>query len=145
MEDIFAPARITDLELTGTSNDSSLLIELSWTATGDDFDIGKASNYELHCFTSRENLLNNEGHLVVTSGLPSPAISGTRQSARVTVPFANTVFYYTLYAVDEAGNAGQASNPVGAFVLEVSTTTEMSMSFFVVNSTKKLEFSFHSR
>ena len=134
MQDIFPPGRITDLALTGTSNDSSLSIELSWTATGDDFNLGTASFYELRCFTSADNLLLNEGHPVHESILPTPSSSGSRQTASVNLPFANKVFYYTINAVDEAGNAGQASNAAAAFVVEMSTTTEMRMSFVVVNS-----------
>ena len=136
MEDVFPPARITDLAVVSTSN-TSLAVELTWTATGDDFTRGRAAYYELRLFTSSESLLRNDGSLAHESAMPAPAEAGLRQSAVVTLPYANHVFYYAVNAVDENGNVGKISNAVSVYVVEISTTTEMQMSFVIVNGEER--------
>ena len=49
--------------------------------------------------------------------LPVPSETpGDEQTATVSVPMANSVFYYALVAVDAAGNRGQVSNLVPVFI-----------------------------
>ncbi len=138
MRDIFPPGRVTDLRVAGYVN-NSLLASFTWTAPGGDFDSGSpVASYELRCYTRREGISNDEGFvsngiLVHDSLLPKPERAGTKQEATVSLPWANELFFYALVAVDEAGNRGAVSNLATAYIVEITTTTVMEMSFKVVN------------
>ncbi len=138
MKDIFSPGRISDLKVTGYAN-GTLYATMSWTAPGSDLDSGPpAAMYEIRCYTKRDGIITPDGFvtngiLVHESLLPAPAEVGTQQDATVSLPWANEVFFYAIVAVDEAGNRGAVSNLAAAYVVEVTTTTQIEMSFKVVN------------
>lgn len=47
MNDIYPPARISDLMVTGSSSNDGT-VQLNWTATGDNLDDGKGQYGSLH-------------------------------------------------------------------------------------------------
>ena len=53
------------------------------------------------------------------------------------LPWANEVFYYAITTLDESNNRAQVSNLVPIYVEELKTTTQLEMSFKVVNSTRR--------
>ena len=53
------------------------------------------------------------------------------------LPWANEVFYYAITTLDESNNRAQVSNLVPIYVEELKTTTQLEMSFRVVNSTRR--------
>jgi hypothetical protein len=131
ISDLFPPARITDLHL-GSGNDAgisgatpnSLETVLLWTAPGGDFNAGgPAARYEIRCYTSREALseanFSRSGIPVHEVAVPIPGQAGTAESATVSLPWPNEIFYYGIVAIDEAGNRGPVSNLVAAFAREV--------------------------
>ena len=66
-----------------------------------------------------------------------PQVSGSTQSITVALPWANEVFYYAITTLDESNNRAQVSNLVPIYVEELKTTTQLEMSFKVVNSTRR--------
>lgn len=138
-EDPYPPSRISDLTLVNYLNDS-LFATLSWTAPGGDLNTGKAYRYEVRCFTtpdglSEENFLT-KGILMPENLLPYPAEAGTKQTASISLPWANELFYYGIVAFDKDNNRGLVSNLAPAFIVEVTTSTSLAnLVFKVVNTT----------
>ena len=53
------------------------------------------------------------------------------------LPWANEVFYYAITTLDESNNRAQVSNLVPIYVEELKTTTQLQMTFKVINSTRR--------
>ncbi|XP_070557437.1 calcium-activated chloride channel regulator 2-like [Ptychodera flava] len=116
-DDPFPPSRISDLQVIATSVDNAT-VTLTWTATGDNFDIGTASVSDLRYDTQFENLayrfdncsqLSND---ILTEGnLTDPLPSGQREVVTVRLPYSGVgiTYYFSIRAVDGVGNTGQPS------------------------------------
>jgi hypothetical protein len=76
---------------------------LSFWAPGDDGTNGRAHHYELRFSTYALNKWNWEGG-ELADNLPAPATAGVRQELIVANLEAQTVYYFALQAVDDAGN-----------------------------------------
>jgi len=103
--DSIAPGAVGDL---ATSNAGSTTMDLSWTETGDDGNVGRASRTELRYSTAP--LTEGDfatGTLVPT---PNPQPAGTAAAASVSGLAYSTTFYFAIKAFDEFGNAGAISN-----------------------------------
>ncbi|XP_070559169.1 calcium-activated chloride channel regulator 4A-like [Ptychodera flava] len=116
--DPFPPSRITDLQVVETSIDNST-VTLTWTATGDDYDQGTASRYDLRYDTDFSKIVSDFANCEEISNddvsegtLTDPLPSGQREMLTVTMPSsgAGFTYYYSIRAVDGAGNAAQPSN-----------------------------------
>lgn len=122
--DVFPPSRISDFYVTTYVN-HTLYATLTWSAPGGDLDKGRASRYEMRCYTNAEALtaknFQTMGIPVHESLLPVPGDYGTEQSATVGLPWANELFYYGIVAFDEAGNRGEISNLIPVYAAEATT------------------------
>ena len=127
MDDIFPPARITNLRVRNYLSDS-LEAGLSWTAPGGDFNVGSAAMYEIRCYTNRAAL--SQANFSVTGipvpVVPTPGAAGSAQEANITVPWPNEVFYYAIVAIDASGNRGEVSNLVPVYVDEAPPAPDTS-------------------
>ena len=98
--DDVTPAPITPLVVTPVSPTS---LQVEWLAPGDDGNLGTATSYEL-----RMSLVpfgsGQQG--VVVTGVPAPAAPGTQQAFAVTGLLPGTMVYFSLRAIDGAGNGG---------------------------------------
>ena len=118
--DLYPPRRITDLRVRTVAD--SELVEVSWTAPGDDLDQGTAASYQLRWSEDRRQLsqlfsaaqLWTEAAASSPQLLPSPA--GTLERLNLTVPRVNSALYVAVVAVDAAANTGAVSNIVPVFV-----------------------------
>ncbi|XP_077986234.1 calcium-activated chloride channel regulator 1-like [Glandiceps talaboti] len=117
-DDPFPPARIKDLRVTNTSYDNAT-VTLQWTATGDDFDAGTASFYDLRYDTNFGQLASNFDDCYqltndnLTDGtLTEPKESGETETVTVRLPSSGPGFtyYFSIRAIDDVGNAGQSSS-----------------------------------
>ncbi|XP_068098194.1 calcium-activated chloride channel regulator 1-like [Hyperolius riggenbachi] len=111
LPDVFKPSKITDL----TAAFQGHQVALSWTATGDDFDKGNASRYDLRMSLSREELLDNfeNGTVVdITYVIPQPA--GTLEQFYFTpqnITISNgSVLYFAMVAIDKVKQVSEPSN-----------------------------------
>jgi chitodextrinase len=117
--DVVAPGKITNL-VSGSVSQSSAI--LTWSAPGDDGNVGFASSYYLKYSTAA--LANNASEsqtdtwwsaAVDVSGEPAPRQAGTAESLTLAGLSASTRYYVAIRAVDEAGNISSTSN-VASFV-----------------------------
>lgn len=92
-----APGAIVDLAATAVT-DSSLV--LSWTATGDDGAVGRASAYDLRLATVPIDVGNFDLATPIP-GVPTPAVAGTPDSMLVQDLAADTIYSFGLYAIDD--------------------------------------------
>ncbi len=110
------PGAITTL---AASNPTGTSVRLDWVATGDDGLVGQASSYEIRYSTSAILASNFASATLVTTGVPSPAASGTPQNMTVTGLSNETAYYFAMKTKDELDNASPLSNVVSATTLDV--------------------------
>lgn len=104
--DTTPPSNISNLT-AGTPTESSIM--LSWTAPGDDGDIGTASQYDIRYSISPMND-TNWGNATQVSAEPEPSIAGTIQTFAVTGLASSTTYYFAIKAADEVPNWSGLSN-----------------------------------
>ncbi|XP_053404751.1 calcium-activated chloride channel regulator 4-like isoform X2 [Mercenaria mercenaria] len=119
--DIVPPGRITDVNIhhivkQKIPSGESRNFTISWTATGDDKNVGQASAYILRISEDFETLLNDfdSAELLDMKNISlSPQKSGRMEALKIVVDaeqsYTGTTFF-ALKAVDEAGNVGEVSN-----------------------------------
>jgi hypothetical protein len=98
-----------DFTVSGTS------VTLRWTAPGDDWNIGRAWQYDLRFSTERVSSADtlawwNSTKTVVCSDLPRPGIPGTTDSFSVGGLVADRTYYFVLRTSDEVPNWSFFSN-----------------------------------
>lgn len=98
--DDLPPSAIAQLGVTPASATS---LQLSWLAPGEDGPLGTATSYELRVSPAPFGP-TQAGALV--PNLPAPAAPGTPQTFTVTGLSPATMVYFSLRALDGAGNAG---------------------------------------
>ena len=107
VEDIVAPAQVVNLS---ASNVTSQSIRLNWVSTGDDGNVGTASNYDLRYSLSPINGSNFSNATTIPTSTPQPA--GTDETKTVLGLNCGTTYYFSVRVIDEAGNASPPSNIV---------------------------------
>ncbi len=116
INDITAPADITDLVVYEGSTSNLSTIKIMWTAPGDDGSQGIADLYEIRYSTSLITASNWE-NAIIFNNPPVPQNAGTSQYCYVNVLEAATIYYFAIKAFDENGNVHQVSNsPAGKIV-----------------------------
>ncbi|XP_045199436.2 calcium-activated chloride channel regulator 1-like isoform X2 [Mercenaria mercenaria] len=125
--DVIAPGRISDVSLyhirkKSTSQGESRNFTVTWTATGDDKNIGQASSYILRISNDFETLLNDfdsAEQLEMGNVSLIPQESGETEALKIVVDaeqaYTETSFF-AIQAVDEAGNKGDVSNIISIVV-----------------------------
>ena len=106
--DTTPPANVSDLK---AANPTLTSIELSWTAPGDDGNIGTASQYDIRYSTSLITEAN-WGSAVQCAGEPAPSAADAEQSMTMSGLTQNTRYFFALKTLDEAGNTSGLSNTV---------------------------------
>jgi len=119
IDDGTAPDIVTDLAVIDFDTVS---ITLSWTATGDDDDVGTASSYDIRYLTY-PLMWNNWDSAVQVSGEPSPQPSGSTETFTITGLMEDTTYYIALRVYDEEGNTEGISNVVSATCVYDFTVT----------------------
>jgi hypothetical protein len=84
-------------------------VTLSWTAPGDDGDVGRAMGYEVRWSLLPITDANWEAAIVV-SAAPDPLPAGAHHSMVVGGLIPGTTYYFAIKAVDDAGNWSGLSN-----------------------------------
>lgn len=113
--DSIPPAAVTDLV---AFNPASNTVDLSWTATGDDGYVGRASRYDVRYSTSPITEANFYSASIAPNA-PDPGPSGTPETMTVKGLDFNTTYYFALKVVDEYGNASPISNLASATTLGI--------------------------
>jgi len=110
--DDVAPGRVVDLRASDVGTNS---VELTWTATGDDVDLGTADGYVFRFSRLPLNSENFDGGDLLAES-PIPVEAGSVQVWVVDQLTPGTTYYFGLRAWDEASNEGPVSN-----ILKVTT------------------------
>lgn len=105
-DDTTPPANITSLNADSCNSDSC---NLSWTAPGDDGNIGTATAYEMR-YSTTSITADNFGSAHAVSGEPAPEAAGTEQSLTVSGLNEGTLYYFAIRTRDEASNWSGISN-----------------------------------
>ncbi len=105
-----APAPVADLEVV---NPTSSSLTLTWTASGDDGNVGTASTYDIRYTTAAITEANWDAAVQVT-GEPSPAVAGSAQSFVVSGLSPGIAYYFAIKVGDEVPNWSGLSNVAGA-------------------------------
>ena len=104
--DITPPAAIIDL---ASSNPTPNSITLTWTAPGDDGDVGTASQYDIRYSTS---MITEDSWDTATQcqGEPAPQTAGEPETFVVTDLSPSTTYYFAIKTADEVPNWSSLSN-----------------------------------
>lgn len=104
--DSVAPAAVANLSGSQTTWKST---KLSWTAPGDDGNVGTAAAYDIRYHTApiTENNWNDATQL---TNEPVPQAAGTAQTLAVSGLTPGTTYYFAMRAMDEATNVSAISN-----------------------------------
>ena len=94
-------------------NTSSNSVTITWTAPGDDGDVGTASQYDIRYSTSSINDAN-WGAATEVTGEPSPQPAGSSDSFTVENLEPNTTYYFAIKSADEVPNWSPLSNIASA-------------------------------
>jgi len=106
--DITAPSRVHDLT-AGESSMEEGVIELTWTAPGNDGIEGTASVYEVRY--SRSEITEDTWNGASTfPGAPRPADPGTRQTMSIRGLPTGTIYHFALRTLDDSANESGVSN-----------------------------------
>jgi hypothetical protein len=114
------PADITDLAAVASANEGE--VDLSWTAPGDDGNVGTARNYLIRYNTvaiTESNWLSST--LVIHMLLPSPA--GTPETLTITDLTPGVTYYFAIKSQDEVPNTSGVSNSPSAVPVAVPPET----------------------
>ncbi len=107
IQETMPPSPITDLSVSETAEGSLML---SWTARGDDGDLGSASTYEIRYHTfSVIDATNWSTATQITNDLP-PAPAGTKETLVVDVDFPERNHSFAVMIGDEVTNWSKMSN-----------------------------------
>ncbi len=110
-----APAAIANL---GAGSETASTVTLSWTAPGDDGNLGTATTYDIRYSTAVITDANFASATQV-SGEPSPRAAGQAESFVVSGLNGSTMYYFAIKTADEVPNWSALSN-----VVNRATTTE---------------------
>ncbi len=112
--DFVAPSVITDLAI---SDSGMQFIRLSWTASGDDGNQGRASRYDIRYSESLITPSNFDSANMVLNPL-MPAQVGSEENFSVTGLLGLAGYYFAIKVIDDAGNISAISNVVTSRIEE---------------------------
>ncbi len=87
-------------------------VTLTWTTPGDDSLSGTASSFDIRYSTSPITAANFSSATRWTTGVPTPASSGTTQTVTVTGLSAATTYYFAMKTADDVPNWSGMSNVI---------------------------------
>jgi formylglycine-generating enzyme required for sulfatase activity len=119
--DVMSPRWVGDVtgELVRTTS-----VTLAWTATGDDWNWGQASQYDLRYSTE---LISEANWALATQavGEPAPQINGAQESFTIDGLEQSTEYYFRLRVADEVPNWSELSNQVDVRTAEAGIAPEL--------------------
>ena len=89
-----------------------ILIQLEWTAVGDDSTSGQASVYDLRYMETADSTFNWDDAVIVPSNLlPTPSVAGVKDSVILDLNFkSETTYCFAIKTGDERPNWSGISN-----------------------------------
>lgn len=137
-DDFTPPGKVNDLG--ATTGHGHAQVDLTWTAPGDDGNIGHATNYVVRFHDVPITHINWEESQNATNE-PTPLTAGSTQKMSLTLPAANKLYYFALKTEDEAGNESELSNFTAAIsAIQSYSFSLLSPSFNDTLETASAEF-----
>lgn len=119
--DLTAPSTVSDLAVTMGEEGAVF----TWTAPGNDGNVGTASAYELR-YSTEPITDENWASATLATGLPTPAVSGTAQTYTLPETNKGLKLYAAIKAIDEDNNVSSLSNVVSfGFVDRIMLNKDM--------------------
>ncbi len=112
--DTIPPNRIDDLAMVGTTGSST---KLTWSAPGDDGDVGTAASYDLRYSNVSISQQNGVSAIKIQEP-PAPKAAGETETYNVTGLSASTKYYFAIRAVDDSENWSPISNSPSGTTLD---------------------------
>lgn len=106
------PSPITDLDASPGADLGT--VELTWTATGDDFNSGTAAQYLVRYSTSPIDSDEAWNGAADVEGEPLPQVSGSDEAMVVAGLTPGQFYYFAIRAKDDGNNVSGLSNSPGA-------------------------------
>lgn len=126
-------AQAVSAPLTAVAN-SPNSVRLTWTAPGDDANVGTAAGYSIR-YSTTVITANNWAQATEVAQPPSPQPAGSQESFDITNLQSVTQYYFAIKAVDEADNWAVISTVVGVTTPE-SIPPSVIADLAAVNSTE---------
>jgi len=119
------PSAVSDLQASPLSSST---VGLTWTAPGNDGNLGTAAQYSIK-YSTTPITLDNWGTATQVANPPSPRPSGSGESFTVTGLTCGTPYYFAIKSADEVMNISDLSNVVTATspCLTSATTLQSSL------------------
>ncbi len=111
------PSAITDLQIVASAALNGRL-RVTWTAPGDDADIGTAASYDIRYSQSPITDANWDNASPFSSS-PAPGAAGTTQTCDVNGISNGTRYYIAIKAIDDSNNYGSISNIVSGKIVYI--------------------------
>jgi len=111
--DTVAPAAVDDLMVTSAYTDG---FDLTWTAPGDDGDLGTSASYQLGYMAGSaiETAADWAAATIISDYLPDPKPGGGEESFRLAGLDEDRVYGLSIRALDEVGNISPLGPPLTA-------------------------------
>jgi subtilisin family serine protease len=100
--DTTPPGMVSNLQIT---SQSGRVINLSWTASGDDGAVGQAALYDI-------SFVDQSSNAVFPLTTVVPAVSGSSQNVSVRIPYRHTAGLIKLREFDNVGNEGNPATVI---------------------------------
>ncbi|MFK7908182.1 MAG: fibronectin type III domain-containing protein, partial [Chitinophagales bacterium] len=113
--DTTPPAAITDLVATAMDEHTA---ELTWTAVGDDGNVGTAELYNVR-YSNNPITDQNFNEATEYFGAPAPAIAGTQQCVQIDGLWSGSTYYFAVQSLEENVNISDISNVDTAKTVQV--------------------------
>jgi hypothetical protein len=122
LPDTTAPAAISSL---GVLSRTGSTVTLSWTAPGDDGNVGTATTYDIRYSTTTITEANWSTRTQVI-GEPAPQVAGSSQNMTVTGLNSDTTYFFAIKTLDEVPNTSALSNVVATSTLDITAPAAVS-------------------
>ncbi len=109
--DLVSPGDITNVQLKASSSSA---LTITFTAPGDDGNIGAASSYDVR-YSQAPITANNFGAAPRAAGIKTPSSAGSEETITITGLEGNTEYYVAVKAMDEVGNASKIAGGATPF------------------------------
>lgn len=102
---LFMPPTVSEQSVPSTAT----AVTLTWTAPGDDGNVGQASSYDLR-YSGTPITVDNFAQALSAGSLPPPQPAGATETTTVNNLQPSTTYFFALKATDDAGNVSVMSN-----------------------------------
>ena len=120
--DTIPPAPIVDLQI---ENKTSKTVQLSWSKTGDDYEIGNASKYDLRYSTTQitDSIFNQLPSFLIENN------TDTILDKSLMSLDCDTTYFFAIKAIDDVNNISTLSNIASASTLQCNANITITVTF----------------